>query len=181
MTNSTFLLPHLKIMKICRNFVSLQVGMKKVLVKISALVLVIWYSFSVIGFDVHTCSGSGQTFIATVISGTDCEDIHPDHSKSPCRCCHHNEDETHSEEDGISTRPCCSDDWQMIVLTGVRASEGHGHLDEGHCGLCPCILGLHAEIIHSNIDVYGLRALYKPDSGDIVPLDMQRIYNIWRI
>ena len=168
-------------MIICRNFVPLQIGMKNVVTSITAMLLVVWYSLSVIGFDVHTCSGSGRTFIATVISGTDCEDIHPGHVKSPCRCCHHNEDDTDSDGEGIGTRPCCSDDWQMIVLTGVRTSEEHDHFDECSCGVCPCILDLHAEIIHSSIDVYGLRALYKPGSGDFVPLDVQRTYNIWRI
>lgn len=168
-------------MKICRNFVPLQIGMKNVLIKISAMMLVLWYSLSVIGFDVHTCSGSGRIFIATVISGTDCEDIHPGHVKAPCSCCRHNGCKTNDEDEEFGTRPCCSDDWQMIVLTGVRTSEEHDHFDECSCGVCPCILDLHAEIIHSSIDVYGLRALYKPGSGDFVPLDVQRTYNIWRI
>ena len=143
--------------------------------------LVIWYSLSVIGFDVHTCSGSGKIFIATVISGTDCEDIHPDHVKAPCRCCHHHDCQTHSDDEELSTKPCCSDDWQMIVLTGVRSAQGHDHLDECSCCLCPCILDVHAEIVHSYADIYGLKAFYKPDSGDSVPLDVQRTYNIWRI
>ena len=155
--------------------------MKGLATKIVAVLLLVWYSMSIIGFDVHTCSGSGKTFIATVISGTDCEDIHPEHEKSPCRCCHHDDCKKRSEEEGLSTKPCCSDDWQMIVLTGVRTSGGHDHFDECSCGLCPCIIDLHTEVIHPYIDICGLRALYKPDSGDFIPLDVQRTYNIWRI
>lgn len=155
--------------------------MKNVLTKVSAAMLVIWYSLSVIGFDVHTCSGSGRTFIATVISGTDCEDIHPDHAKSPCSCCHHDGCKTCSDDDKIATKPCCSDDWQMIVLTGVRASDEHDHSDECSCGLWPCILDLHAANNCSDLNLHGLRALYKPDSGGLMPLDVQREYNIWRI
>ena len=60
-------------------FVTLHVDMKALLIKLSAMLMVLWYSMSIIGFDVHTCNGSGKSFIATFVSGTGCEDIHPDH------------------------------------------------------------------------------------------------------
>ena len=41
--------------------------MKNFLTSLTAILLVIWYSLSVIGFDVHTCIGSGETYVATVI------------------------------------------------------------------------------------------------------------------
>ena len=44
--------------------------MKNLLTSLTAVLLVIWYSLSVIGFDVHTCSGSGESYVTTVIGGT---------------------------------------------------------------------------------------------------------------
>ena len=40
--------------------------MKGLLTKITAMLLVVWYSMSIIGFDIHTCSGSGESFVVTV-------------------------------------------------------------------------------------------------------------------
>ena len=164
-----------------RIFVTLQVGMKNVFTNVSAIVLVLWYSLSVIGFDVHTCSGSGKTFIATVISGTACEDIHPDHDRKECSCCHH-KDTAHKQEDTtLSTKPCCTDDWQTIVLTGVRISEKHSDYDGCCSGHCPCIISTSdADFVNIKC-MSGLRAFCKPDSGKISSRDFQRIYGVWRI
>ena len=43
--------------------------MKERLLRISALMLLIWYCFSVIGFNVHTCRASGDSFVTTVLTG----------------------------------------------------------------------------------------------------------------
>ncbi len=167
-----------------RYFVPLQVGMKNVFTSVTAVMLVIWYSLSVIGFDVHTCSGSGESFVTTVIGGTACEDIHPEHDKVACACCHHGHGAHHdSESEGpeLATKPCCTDDWQMMALTGCKAQEKHNHFDECHCEYCLCILDISERNIHSRTDIHRLRAFYNPDSGSLAPLDVQRSYNIWRI
>ena len=180
-------------MEFCWNFVPLQVGMKNLLTSLTAMLLVIWYSLSVIGFDVHTCSGSGESYVTTVIGGTTCDDIHPEHHKEACSCCHHGHDsrqaagaEGTEDADGtdgteIATRPCCSDDWQMIVLTGCKTQEKHNHFDECNCGHVPYILDISKGNIHSRTDIHSLRAFYSPDSGSFAQLDVQRSYNIWRI
>lgn len=96
--------------------------MKERLLRISALLLVIWYCFSVIGFNVHTCRASGESFVATVLTGISCEDIHPEHAcctghcKSHCSSsCRHHEAETAFNID----KKCCSDDYHVLLLTGA--------------------------------------------------------------
>lgn len=170
--------------------------MKNVLTRLTAVLLVIWYSLSVIGFDVHTCSGSGETFVATVIGGTTCEDIHPEHHKEACSCCHHGhtssqiagsqgvsgaEGTDHPHGTEMATRPCCSDDWQVILLTGCKTPEKHDHFDECQCGSCPCILDISTGYTHSRTDIHSLRAFHNPDSGKPLPPDVQQLYSIWRI
>lgn len=158
-------------------FVPLQVGMKNVLTKVSALLLVVWYSLSVIGFDVHTCSKSGRTFIATVVSGTACEDIHPDHLKSACSCCHHHSDDASK---GIDRKPCCTDDWQYIALTGMRTAE-NDNADDSADGLAPVYHHVSLQEAVAAVSFTTIPNFYNPDSGIPVPVDFQRAYNIWRI
>lgn len=100
-------------------FVYLQIEMKTVALKISSALMIVWYCFSIIGFDIHTCKGSGETFIATFISGMTCEDIHPEHRCDNGHCCA-------SSIDGDS---CCDDDIKILLLTGNRTdddSRNHG-------------------------------------------------------
>ena len=53
--------------------------MKKVCTKIFAALLVVWYLVGIIGFDMHTCNGSGRSFVVAFFEGMACEDIHPEH------------------------------------------------------------------------------------------------------
>ena len=168
-------------MKMRRFFIPLQFVMKKVFTSMTALLLVIWYSLSVIGFDVHTCSSSGNTYIATVIGGTECKDIHPEHDEKRCSCCHHDHcNDTHDAEQSVKTKSCCTDEWQMIVLTGLRTSDEQVNVSE-------CFCNYDAYGPQQQSDNYFLRisarqrAFCKPDSGTIRCLDFQQTYSIWRI
>lgn len=112
---------YLYIIALCENrynFLSLQVVMKMIFIKIAAVMALVWYSLGIIGFDVHTCNASGRSFIATFVKGTSCEDIHPDHGcgheHHDCTCGHH-----HSEETVVSyPQHCCTDDYQALAITG---------------------------------------------------------------
>ena len=172
--------------KICKNheiflnppfFVSLHVDMKSFVKTFMAALLVVWYSLSVIGFDVHTCSGSGEVFIATVASGFSCEDIHPEHSHKTCGCCH-SHDENH---DKMTKKPCCSDDYQVILLTGVRSDEQSG---KNYCSEFSS-KALFADECSCNNHliqpISGLRAFYKPRSECMMVRNVQASYSIWRI
>ena len=95
--------------------------MKNVFTYFVAAFMLVWYSLSVIGFDVHTCNGSGETYIATLASGFSCEDIHPEHQKAVCGCCHSGEPENCASYGDVN--PCCTDDYLMIHLTGVKGDD----------------------------------------------------------
>ena len=155
--------------------------MKNVYTSLAAAMLVLWYSLSVIGFDVHTCSRSGNSYIATVISGTDCEDIHPEHQPKTCSCCHHD----HTAKDDNKTQseePCCTDEWHLIELTGVKTSDEKG----GLCGSIYYFKTIISQVETADSDfnlrllAHG-RAFFKPDSGQNKTCDFQQLYNIWRI
>ena len=176
--------------KLCKNheissfasfFVSLQAGMKNIFTSISALLLVVWYSLSVIGFDVHTCNASGEIYIATVAGGFSCDDIHPDghkqthHEHSCCKCCQSHQ----GDSDKLKTKPCCTDDYQVILLTGVRSAQDAE--DSYQQTLIETINIAESDYSYSHIFDNGLRAFYKPGSGGLTPRDVQAVYNIWRI
>lgn len=157
--------------------------MKNVLTSISAMLLVVWYSLSVIGFDVHTCNTSGETYIATVASGFSCDDLHPDshqtsthHGHSGCSCCHSHKEDASS----LTTKPCCSNDYQVILLTGVRGMQDSDDSEDFKMAMCT-VVPVGADDSYSNVYCLGLRTSHRPRSGDIVHRDVQAIYNIWRI
>ena len=164
--------------------------MKNVFTSLTAILLVIWYSLSVIGFDVHTCSGSGRTYIATVASGFSCADIHPDahgtraqHGQSCCKCCQKHNPDAGAETGGrqLDRKPCCTDDFQVILLTGVRcAQESDAEYVDGVEASLVC-RNTVSDPLSSIINLSGLRAFYKPRSGGIAPRDAMVVYNIWRI
>lgn len=168
--------------------------MKGIVMKICAVFLAVWYCMSIIGFHVHTCKETGRTYVATFAEGLTCADIHPEyhchashcHSSQDHECCHHGHDccgihsETHQDA-CVDAQDCCTDSYQAITISGFRADEDHRHLDERHCGWCPCLLAdamSHTFLQHRHSVI--LKSMI-PDSRDIVPCDPQVTFNIWRI
>lgn len=157
-------------------FVTLPLGMKKMLMKICAVLLTIWYSMSVIGFDMHTCKDSGNVFIAMFKEG--CSEIHPhDHCAShSCHDCCSHESCCHDEETALDSNGCCTDSYQVIVLTGCRADDEQD-FSCSPTGYCAYI----AENQHYIAYLYRHPAFSSPVFGDIVPCDPQAAFGIWRI
>ncbi len=158
--------------------------MKNVMMKISALLLSLWYCLSIIGFDVHTCRHGGDSIVTTSFTAIDCETIHPEHDA--CAHSHHDSD-CHCHEaccadggTGFHPQKCCHDDYQVIFLTGIRMEQEHEHYDECHCGCCPCLEASVAGMTSSFAENFNSRHPYIPDSGLIVP-DCQAFFSIWRI
>ena len=60
---------------------------RTVLIKLTSVLLTVWYLMSIIGFDVHTCSGSGCSFVTTFIEGMTCAEVHPEHVCDAGSCC----------------------------------------------------------------------------------------------
>ena len=166
-----------------RNFVSLWVDMKNLLTKCAAIVLVLWYSLSVIGFDVHTCNGSGKAFIATIISGTGCDDIHPEHDTPSCKCCQKaGADQEDSCDASLRTKPCCTDDWQVISLTGVRAMKDKVLEDY----ICDMQFSFNPALVHDTCENLNLnsnisRIFYRLLPGSVAIRSCQEAYGVWRI
>lgn len=158
--------------------------MRNVMMKISALLLVVWYCMSIIGFDVHTCQGSGETFFVTVLQGTDCADIHPDHGCAHaghhcCACSHHCDADHHQEDGCLTDDGCCSDDIKVLAFTGSRVDDEVRQL-QAPVFSCAEIISLESVCAASCCEVRA--SSINPDSGLIVvPGDVQSVLSIWRI
>lgn len=158
-------------------FVHLRVNMRRMPMKISAIALVIWYFVSIVGFGIHTCSTTQRTFLTSFISGMTCEDIHPEdhceesHHCSDKQCCSH-----HSEE-------CedCEDDFMALSITGTAHSSESDSFIGCHHGLAVCEMPVYESISISSSNPEVLKILLQPDSGFIVPGDVQSYLAIWRI
>lgn len=166
--------------------------MKSLVMKITALLLAVWYCMSIIGFDVHTCTGSGRTYVTTVVKGMTCMDIHPEHSCDHHSCCgsarhatehHHDCSGTGGECHCLTVKAesCCSDDFQVLLLTGNRSDDEHRQYDVCHCGHCPCVEAMTSDIVAFHPQDRLLSSLRMPDKGLIAGRDLLSRINIWRI
>lgn len=172
--------------------------MKKFLMNMSAALLVVWYCLSIIGFGVHTCISSGETFIATFADGVECADIHPEHHCCGASCCsgtHHDEHETasccsskhhdpveeHAASQTIDNKSCCSNDYQAIVLSGCRTDND----SEDKCSFvkafCPCVTEIPVSLIASARYHAEHIQFLEHDSGVFQPGDLCATFGVWRI
>lgn len=166
--------------------------MKDRVLRLSALLLVIWYCFSIVGFGIHTCQASEKSFVATFISGLTCADIHPDHKCDKGHCCPHEahdccEDHAHevgccdnSADEDMSLRApsCCSNDYHALVITGCETdNEDRSSLIQSESAFSVADVVSHE--FHSNTS--SKEYLYKPDSGPRLNADIQSLLSIWRI
>lgn len=150
--------------------------------KISAFMLVIWYCMSIIGFDVHTCKGSGESFVVTALMGMDCADIHPEHDCSDegrhcCDCGSHCGSGHHSDEDSFADGGCCSDDIRVLAFTGNRTDDSR----QSYMTMCHFAYVLYHEYVYVSYSDIDRSSSFMPDSGLIVPEDVQSVLGIWRI
>lgn len=162
-------------------FVTLQIGMKNVVMKYVSVFMALWYCLSIIGFDVHSCTRTGEKFIASAFIGTTCEDIHPEHScheHGSC-CCHHG----HGSHEGesLEDQDCCTNDIHVLSVPGVTSDDAQRHYGEWNSNHCPCDLHLMSECRMPSSD--GNAFSYyptSPDSGLAVPAG-QALLMVWRI
>ena len=172
--------------------------MKKLGTRVFAAVLVVWYSLSIIGFGVHTCSESNRSFLTSFISGISCEDIHPaelcgkaccekDAHKHVCTCsCNHSAEvasktDTEPASSGapmFAQKKCCSDIYQQIEITGSSQNSG------AEQGLMPVCLGyctdLSSILLNPLVHSKEIQARALPDL--IVSMAKLRpLLSIWRI
>ena len=155
--------------------------MKNVFTSLTAILMVVWYSLSVIGFDVHTCSGSGETYIATVASGFTCEDIHPEYGHSGCSCCHAEESETASSRQELDKKPCCTDDYHVIILTGTRGGDEQRYDNAHHLAYCHLVADVPYDNTCSSQFLSDLQRFRCDHHGTYLSRSLNTVYNIWRI
>lgn len=162
--------------------------MKGLFTKITAVLLVVWYLMSIIGFDVHTCSGSGQSFVVTFVEGFSCEDVHPEHRCTKDLCCSAEKDSCHShgcchhhpeQECQLSAKSCCSSDYQVLALTGTSLDERN---DGGEQNLTVIIHTVYSDIFelgehHTQL----ISHIPAPDFSPGRMPDIQAVLGVWRI
>ena len=144
---------------------------------------------SIIGFDVHTCNGSGRCFVTTFIEGLACEDVHPEHSCSHASCCpsgHEGQgccDDHHHDGNMtvLKASSCCSDDYQVLQLTGTIPADDQRGNDFLSFGKIFNVVLHSTDVktmpVHSPIIAY----LYEPASGHKFSCDPQAALSVWRI
>ena len=166
--------------------------MKNVIIRILSLLVILCYSLSIIGFDVHTCKGSGRSFVVAFFEGMSCEDIHPEHECDHVSCCadHHDDHSScacgHEESHGagevsVYESSCCSNDYHALQLTGTLSSD-NGRQTEG--GSVLHIQDIHADagfqfspVACRNISVQACVS----GSGTFGHCDSQAVFSVWRI
>ena len=161
--------------------------MGKMFVKYVSALLVVWYSLSIIGFDVHSCNTTGEVYVASLAGGIACEDVHPDHScvhHGTC-CSHHHENscchnKNHYSDSSISDQDCCSNDLQVLQLTGVVMSEDENYGGDVRMHQTDCDPYLTMESVIQALQRRYLKYLEYPDAGEVVP-DRQAFFSIWRV
>ncbi len=91
--------------------------MNKFHIKMFSCLMALWYLVSVVGLNVHTCSGTGEVFVSSLAAGTSCEVIHPshgNHSEQNCCCCEHE----HETEEGVTKQDCCDNEAVILIHNG---------------------------------------------------------------
>lgn len=150
-------------------FVFLQFAMKSMFMKISAVVLVLWYCMSVIGFNVHTCNIEHHGHECGGISC--CADEHDHHGR-----CSSEADELVFEE-----APCCTDDFQVLYLTGACHENEERNFMPLQIGSVPCLYAAASDF-HARLSLNYIKSIkYEPDSGHLTGEDVQSVFSIWRI
>lgn len=114
---------------------------RNVLIRVSAIFVLIWYSLGIIGFNVHTCNARERSFIVSFLEDMSCESIHPsDHcgaEQACCCCCSHHTADQHSDSDESIDEPeCCTDEYQVITSLTDRVDDSKRFLFsdlKSHC------------------------------------------------
>lgn len=110
--------------------------MKDIILKCSAVAVLLMYVLSLGGINVHTCSHTGESFVTILAFGTSCQDIHPSHHhhhEGSCSCAGCQADHDCDGSDG-----CCSNDSHLLLTVGDDACHvEHVHVPFSHAFRIP--------------------------------------------
>ena len=162
--------------------------MKNVVLKYVSALMAVWYCMSIIGFDVHACTATGDTFVSSVLKGTTCDDIHPDHDccghgaccgshdRHETSCCSCHPEDPHSEGIQESENDCCTNDIEVLD------SESITFCDDDMAHFAEVSVSVYVENNYDALLFGGLSEFsYSPYSGNMTLPDQQAVLNIWRI
>jgi hypothetical protein len=156
--------------------------MGKMFHKYVAALLSVWYCMSIIGFDVHSCTATGNVFVNSVLSGVSCEDIHPDHDctchdhrEHTCSCCH--DHESPASESFDHDDECCTDRIEILDEAGITTSEDNAMSALAILSACLFVESDYNSLLLPDAVYVKL----KPDSWCFKMPDVQAVLNIWRI
>lgn len=150
--------------------------MKNMFLKYAAALLTVWYCMSIIGFDVHSCAKTGNTFVNSVLSGLSCEDVHPEHDCT-CHgsCCHSHKEQAPENVDNDSR--CCTNNIEVLESEGVTSSQ-----DDVLDLLCDSFPAQFIVNDYESLLLLGAEYIFS-DTGSwcVRKSDVQSVLNIWRI
>ena len=149
--------------------------MKNVVLKYVSALLAVWYCLSIIGFDVHSCTATGNIFVNSVLSGVSCDDIHPEHD-----CCGHGACCTHhTEEDGLKNadNQCCTNEIEVLDCEVVTSADEDDHVQLAQNMACVFVESNYDSHLFAESSEFS----YRPDPGRVWQPDCQALLNIWRI
>ena len=152
--------------------------MKNLALRSGAMLLAIWYCFSVIGFDVHTCKASSRSFVSVFANVSSCEDIHPDHACGKGHCCSSAHGCCDDETLSLKAESCCSDDYLSLSLTGTSNDSQRLLTYLQPESFIPSFLKNYLVSVSESVD-HDKYSNHK--SRLIVPGDFQSLLRIWRI
>lgn len=96
-------------------------------IRVSAIFVLLWYFLGIIGFNVHTCNASNDSFIVTFLEDMSCDSIHPDEHcatvKTCCCCCGHDSEPSSHSDESIELSKCCTNEYQMLMSEAYRLDE----------------------------------------------------------
>lgn len=155
--------------------------MKCVFLKYVSVLMAMWYCLSIIGFDVHSCTVTGSTFVNSVLNGTTCEEVHPEHDCC-CHgsCCHTACGHDHSSpsaETVDENDDCCTNEIEVLDSEGVTTVEDYAFDVLDATSVLAFVENDYNSLLHSE----AATVLYVPDSGHYRQPDLLAVLSIWRI
>ena len=168
--------------------------MKNLSLRIFAAILLVWYSLSIIGFGIHTCSENNRSFLTSFIDGSSCEDIHPSelcgHSccskpvqkvQHKCCCSHHDDEHKNAAEEDelmLAQKKCCYNDYQQLDITGSGLDRGLEQNEIPVYSYVCCMVYPSADDLFSYSVKISPRTV--PDRYHLVG-EMRPLLSVWRI
>ena len=151
-------------------------------IQASAIFVLIWYCLGIVGFNVHTCTSSNNSFIVTFLEDMTCDAIHPSENcgvaKSCCCCSSHSSELSEYSDYSIAAPECCTNDYQVLTAAADKVDENQ-RLNLHSAAYCTSVLYSYDSLKHeSSLDISRLNG--PPDSSQ-EKYGIRLLFGVWRI